>query len=150
MFEKSSKHKFRVFEDSRKLDTRSIINDLWDLTLRLSLLNLRLFKVTSTTRSRTLITKNARDFSKTIVTFILANKKNNAKNYLYVKISINLRYRINYYLAISIKVFQLVELAILTKKQEKNLITIILKSIVYIAYWRKLEFLLKINRIFNN
>jgi len=38
----------------------------------------------------------------------------------------------------------------LIKKQKENLVTIILKSIVYIAYWKKLEFLLKINRVSNN
>jgi len=98
------------------------------------LLNLKLFKVVNITKLRTLIIKIAKIFLKTIAIFILTNKKNNAKNYLYIKISIDLRYRINYYLAILIKVFQLIKLVILTKKQEENLIIIILKLIVYIAY----------------
>jgi len=100
----------------------------------LFLLNFRLFKVVNTTKLRTLIIKIARIFLKTIAIFILTNKKNDAKNYLYIKVSIDLRYRINYCLVILIKVFQLVKLAILIKKQEENLVTIILKSIVYIAY----------------
>jgi len=98
------------------------------------LLNLKLFKVVNTTKLRTLIIKIAKIFLKTIAIFISTNKKNNAKNYLYVKVSINLRYRINYYLTILIKVFQLVELVILTKKQEEDLIIIILKSIICITY----------------
>ncbi len=98
------------------------------------MLNLKLFKVVNITKLRTLIIKIAKIFLKTIAIFILTNKKNNAKNYLYIKISIDLRYRINYYLAILIKVFQLIKLVILTKKQEENLIIIILKLIVYIAY----------------
>jgi len=112
----------------------SLLLQLQNLVLRLSLLNFRLFKIINTTRLHTSITKIARIFSKTITIFILANKKNNAKNYLYVKININLQYRINYCFAILIKVFQLIKLAISTKKQEENLITIILKSIVYITY----------------
>jgi len=98
------------------------------------LLNLKLFKVVNTTKLPTLIIKIAKIFLKTIAIFISTNKKNNAKNYLYVKVSINLRYRINYYLTILIKVFQLVELVILTKKQEEDLIIIILKSIICITY----------------
>ncbi len=78
---------------------------LQDLILRLSLLNLRLSKVVNTTKLRTLIIKIAKIFLKTIAIFILTNKKNDAKNYLCVKVNINLRYRINYYLAILIKVF---------------------------------------------
>ncbi len=62
-----------------------------DLTLRLSLLNLTLFKVVNTTKLRTLIIKIAFFFLKTITIFILTNKKNNTKNYLYVKININLQ-----------------------------------------------------------
>jgi len=100
----------------------------------LSLLDFRLSRVISTTKLHTLITKIARIFLETIATFILTNKKNNAKNYLCVKLSINLQYRINYYLTILIKIFQLIELAILTKKQQEDLVTIILKLIVYIAY----------------
>ncbi len=98
------------------------------------MLNLKLFKVVNTTKLPTLIIKIAKIFLKTIAIFISTNKKNNAKNYLYVKVSINLRYRINYYLTILIKVFQLVELVILTKKQEEDLIIIILKSIICITY----------------
>jgi len=90
-----------------------------NLILRLFLLNFRLFKVINTTKLRTLIIKIAFFFSKTIVIFILTNKKNNAKNYLYIKVNINLRYRINYCLTILIKVFQLVKLAMLTNKQKK-------------------------------
>ncbi len=76
-----------------------------DLILRLSSLNLRLSKVISTTKLCTLITKIARIFLKTIAIFILINKKNNAKNYLYIKVSIDLQYQINYCLTILIKVF---------------------------------------------
>ena len=98
------------------------------------MLNFRLFKVVNITKLRTLIIKIAKIFLETIVIFILTNKKNNAKNYLCVKVSINLRYRINYYLAILIKVFYLIKLAILIKKQEENLVIIILKLIICIAY----------------
>jgi len=98
------------------------------------LLDFKLLKVVNTTKLRTLIIKIARIFLKTIVIFISTNKKNNIKNYLYIKVNINLQYRINYYLAILIKVFQLVKLAILIKKQKENLVTIILKLIVCIAY----------------
>jgi len=112
----------------------SSLLQLRDSTLRLFLLNFKLFEVISTTRSRTLITKIARIFLETIAIFILTNKKINAKNYLYIKVSIDLRYRINYYSAISIKVFQLIELAMSKKKQEENLVAIMLKSIVYIVY----------------
>ena len=87
--------------------------------LRLLLLNFRLSKVVDTIKLRILITKIANFCSKTIVIFILTNKKNNAKNYLYIKVNINLRYQINYCLTILIKVFQLVELAISIKKQKK-------------------------------
>ncbi len=83
----------------------SLLLQSQDLILKLFSLNLRLFKVVNITRLRTLIIKIAKIFSKTIVIFISTNKKNNAKNYLYVKVSINLQYRINYYLAILIKVF---------------------------------------------
>ncbi len=107
---------------------------LRDLILKLSLLNLRLLKIVNTTKLRTLITKIAKIFSKTITIFISTNKKNNVKNYLCIKVNIDLRYRINYYLTILIKVFQLVKLAISIKKQKEDLVTIILKSIVYIAY----------------
>ena len=107
---------------------------LRDLILKLSLLNLRLLKIVNTTKLRTLITKIAKIFSKTITIFILTNKKNNVKNYLCIKVNIDLRYRINYYLTILIKVFQLVKLAISIKKQKEDLVTITLKSIVYIAY----------------
>jgi len=105
-----------------------------DSILRSSLLNFKLFEVISTTKSRDLITKIARIFLKIITIFISTNKKNNAKNYLYIKVNIDLQYRINYCFAILIKVFQLIELVMSTKKQKENLVTIILKSIVYIAY----------------
>jgi len=82
-----------------------LLLQLQDLILRLSLLNLRLFRVVSTTKLHTLITKIARIFLETIAIFILTNKKNNAKNYLYIKVNIDLQYRIKYYLAILIKVF---------------------------------------------
>ncbi len=107
---------------------------LRDSTLRLFLLDFKLFKVVDTTKLYSLIIKIATIFLKTIVIFISTNKKNNAKNYLCIKVNIDLQYQINYYLAILIKVFQLIKLAILTKKQKKDLVTIILKSIVYIAY----------------
>jgi len=105
-----------------------------NLILKLFSLDFKLSRIINTTKLRTLITKIARIFSKTIATFISTNKKNNAKNYLYIKVSISLQYRINYYLAMSIKVFQLIELAMLIKKQEKNLVTIMLKSIICITY----------------
>ncbi len=107
---------------------------LQDSILRLFLLNLKLFRVVNTTKSRILIIKIAKIFLKTIAIFILTNKENNTKNCLYIKVSINLQYQINYYLTISIKVFQLVKLAILTKKQKEDLIIIILKSIICIVY----------------
>jgi len=107
---------------------------LRDLILKLFLLDFRLFKVVDTTKLYTLTTKIARIFFKTIAIFILINKKNNIKNCLYIEVNINLQYQINYCSTILIKVFQLIELAISTKKQKENLITIILKSIVYIAY----------------
>ncbi len=65
---------------------------LQDLILRLSLLNLKLLKVVNITKLRTLIIKIAKIFLKTIAIFILTNKKNNAKNYLYIKVNINLQY----------------------------------------------------------
>ncbi len=113
---------------------KKLLLQLRDLASRLSLLDFRLLEVISTTKLHILITKNTKVFLNTIGIFILANKKNNAKNYLYIKISINLQYRINYCFAILIKVFQLVKLTILTKKQEKDLVTIMLKSIICIAY----------------
>jgi len=70
----------------------SLLLRLQNLTLKLFSLNLRLSKVINTTRLHASITKIARIFSKTIITFILVDKKNNAKNYLCVKVSINLRY----------------------------------------------------------
>ncbi len=104
------------------------------MILRLSFLDLRQFKIISTTKSCFLITKIAKIFLKTIVIFIVTNKKNDTKNYIYIEVSINLQYRINYYFAILIKVFQLIKLAISIEKQEENLVTIILKSIIYIIY----------------
>ncbi len=65
---------------------------LRNLILRLSLLNFKLFKVISTTKLRILIIEIARIFLETIAIFILTNKKNNAKNYLYIEVSINLQY----------------------------------------------------------
>ncbi len=78
---------------------------LQNLILRLSLLDFRLFEIINTIELYILITKIAKIFSKIVAIFILTNKKNNAKNYLYIKININLQYRINYCFAISIKVF---------------------------------------------
>jgi len=111
-----------------------LLLQLRNLTLKLSLLNLKLFKVVNTTKLHTLIIKIAKIFLKTIAIFILTNKKNDAKNYLYIKVNIDLRYQINYYLTILIKVFQLIKLIMLTKKQKEDLIIIILKLIVCIAY----------------
>jgi len=82
-----------------------LLLQLQDLILKLSSLNLRLLKVINTTRLRTLTIKIAKKNLETIAIFILANKKNNAKNYLYIKVNINLQYRINYCLTILIKVF---------------------------------------------
>jgi len=65
---------------------------LRNLILRLSLLNFKLFKVISTTKLRILIIEIARIFLEIIAIFILTNKKNNAKNYLYIEVSINLQY----------------------------------------------------------
>jgi len=93
-----------------------LLLQLRDLILKLSLLDFKLLEVVNTTKLRTLIIKIARIFLETIAVFILTNKKNNAKNCLYIKVSINLQYRINYCLTILIKVFQLVKLAILIKK----------------------------------
>jgi len=78
---------------------------LRDLILSLFFLNFKLFKVVNTTKLRTLIIKIAKIFLKIIAIFISINKKNNAKNYLYIKVNIDLQYRINYYLIILIKVF---------------------------------------------
>jgi len=69
-----------------------LLLQLRNLVLRLSLLNLKLLEIISTTRLRTSTTKNARIFSKIIAIFILANKKNNEKNYLCIKINIDLQY----------------------------------------------------------
>ncbi len=78
---------------------------LRNLILRLSLLDFRLFKVINTTKLRTLIIEIAKIFLKTLAIFILRNKRNITKNYLCVKVNINLQYRINYCLVVSIKVF---------------------------------------------
>jgi len=69
-----------------------LLLQLQDLILRLSLLNLRLLKVANIIRLRTLITKIVKIILKTIAIFILINKKNNAKNYLYIKVNIDLQY----------------------------------------------------------
>jgi len=69
-----------------------LLLQLRNLILRLSLLNLKLFKVVNTTKLRTLIIEIARIFLKTITIFILTNKKNDTKNYLYIKVSIDLQY----------------------------------------------------------
>jgi len=58
----------------------------------LFLLDFRLFKVVNIIKLRILIIKIAKIFLKTIAIFILTNKKNNAKNYLYIKVNINLQY----------------------------------------------------------
>ena len=65
---------------------------LQNLILELSLLDFKLFKVVNTTKLHTLITKIAKIFLETIIIFILTNKKNNIKNYLYIKVNINLQY----------------------------------------------------------
>jgi len=65
---------------------------LQNLILKLSFLNLRLFKVVNITKLGILITKIAKIFLKTIAIFISTNKKNNAKNYLYIKVNIDLQY----------------------------------------------------------
>ncbi len=65
---------------------------LQNLILELSLLDFKLFKVVNTTKLHTLITKIAEIFLETIIIFILTNKKNNIKNYLYIKVNINLQY----------------------------------------------------------
>ena len=82
-----------------------LLLQLQDLILRLFLLNSRLSEVVDTTKLYILITKIARIFLETITIFILINKKNNIKNYLYIKVNIDLQYRINYCLTILIKVF---------------------------------------------
>ena len=78
---------------------------LQDLILRLFLLDFKLFKIVNTTKLYILITKIAKIFLETIAIFILTNKKNNIKNYLYMKVNIDLQYRINYCLIILIKIF---------------------------------------------
>ncbi len=65
---------------------------LQDLILRLFFFNFRLFEVISTTKLYTLIIKIARIFLETIAIFILTNKKNNTKNYLYIKVNVDLQY----------------------------------------------------------
>ncbi len=65
---------------------------LQDLILKLFLLNLRLLKVLNTTKLYILITKIAKIFPETIIIFNLINKENNAKNYLYIEVSIDLQY----------------------------------------------------------
>jgi len=67
-----------------------LLLQLQDLILRLSLLDLKLLKIVNITKLHTLIIKIAKIFSKTIIIFILTNKKNNTKNYLYIKVSIDL------------------------------------------------------------
>ena len=52
--------------------------------------NIKLFKVVNITKLRTLIIKIVNFFLETIAIFILTNKKNNVKNYLYIKVNINL------------------------------------------------------------
>jgi len=65
---------------------------LRNLTLRSFLLDFKLLEVISTRRSHASITKIARIFLEIITTFILINQKNDTKNYLYMKVSINLQY----------------------------------------------------------
>jgi len=69
-----------------------LLLQLRDLILRLFLLNLRLFEVVDITKLRALIIKIAKIFLETIAIFILTNKKNDIKNYLYIKVSIDLQY----------------------------------------------------------
>jgi len=82
-----------------------LLLQLRDLILRLPLLNLKLSKIINITKLYTLITKIAKIFLETITIFISTNKKNDAKNYLCIEVNIDLRYRINYCLIVSIKVF---------------------------------------------
>jgi len=63
-----------------------------DSILRLFLLDFKLFKVVNTTKLRTSIIKITIFFSKIIAIFIWTNKKNNANNYLYIKVNIDLQY----------------------------------------------------------
>ncbi len=65
---------------------------LRNLILRLSFLNFKLFEIVNITKLRTSTIKIAKKISKTIAIFISTNKKNNAKNYLYVKVNIDLQY----------------------------------------------------------
>jgi len=69
-----------------------LLLQLQDLILKLFLLNLRLLKVLNTTKLYILITKIAKIFPETIIIFNLINKENNAKNYLYIEVSIDLQY----------------------------------------------------------
>jgi len=89
-YKKQSKKKNKNLEFSKEISF--LLLQLQNLILKSLLLNFKLFKVINTTRSHTLIIKIARIFSKTIATFILTKKKNNAKNYLCVKVNINLQY----------------------------------------------------------
>ncbi len=91
IYKRQSKRKENLNLNSFK-KVCSLLLQLRDLILRLSFLNFKLFKVVNTTKLRTLIIKIARIFLKIIAIFILTNKKNNAKNYLCIKISINLQY----------------------------------------------------------
>jgi len=73
-------------------ETSSLLLQLQDLILRLFLLDFRLFEVVNKTKLYILVIKIARIFLETIIIFILINKKNNIKNYLYIKVNIDLRY----------------------------------------------------------
>jgi len=65
---------------------------LQDLILRLFILDFRLSKIVNITRLYILIIEITNFFSKIVAIFILINKKNNTKNYLYIKINIDLQY----------------------------------------------------------
>ena len=65
---------------------------LQDLILWLFILDFRLSKIVNITRLYILIIEITNFFSKIVAIFILINKKNNTKNYLYIKINIDLQY----------------------------------------------------------
>ncbi len=103
-YKKQSKKKEKKNLNSFK-EVFSLLLQLRNSILRLSLLNFKLIKVINITKLHTLTIKIAKIFLKTIIIFILTNKNNNTKNYLYIKVSIDLQYRINYCSTILIKVF---------------------------------------------
>jgi len=86
----NKKRENKNLEFSKEISSSSL--QLRDLILRLSSLNLKLLEVINTTKSHILIKKNRKNLSRDNSYIYFNKKKNNAKNYLCVKVSINLRY----------------------------------------------------------